>query len=233
MEDSTGVADQPGGEDSVEDSFGDDIRIEGTTAYLPPEVVMGEVPTPAADSWALGCVMYQCLSGRPPLLESDEQATRQRIVTFHEESSSGTVDALFRDSHGVGIQDPARTAIKSLLERNPAGRPSMGDLANYEFFVGCDIFTLHTQSAHSLNVGSVGPKPDAQWARRQMSTIWSPQPMAYNIAMPDEGNLGFKHNADDRLIPFVEGDEASGSFAPFSSSSPIGLARLTEASTNP
>lgn len=37
----------------------DDIRVEGTTAYLPPEVVLGAYPTTAADSWALGCVMFQ------------------------------------------------------------------------------------------------------------------------------------------------------------------------------
>jgi serine/threonine protein kinase len=37
----------------------EDIRVEGTTAYLPPEVVLGAYPTTAADSWALGCVMFQ------------------------------------------------------------------------------------------------------------------------------------------------------------------------------
>lgn len=42
----------------------EDIRVEGTTAYLPPEVVVGAFPTTAADAWALGCVMFQCLSGR-------------------------------------------------------------------------------------------------------------------------------------------------------------------------
>lgn len=45
----------------------EDSRIEGTTSYLPPEVVMGARPTLAADTWALGCVMYQCLTGRPPV----------------------------------------------------------------------------------------------------------------------------------------------------------------------
>jgi serine/threonine protein kinase len=171
--------------------------------------------------------MYQCLSGRPPLLESDEHTTRQKIVTFHEGSSSGTVDALFLDSHGAGIQDAARELITQLLERNPARRPSMGDLASFEFFSGCNIFTLHRQSAHPLNVGSVAPKPDAQWSRRQMSSIWSPQPVAYNIAMPDD-NVGFECKTGDHLTPFTEGDEASGSFTPFATSGPIGLARLTE-----
>ncbi|GAX24087.1 hypothetical protein FisN_9Hh339 [Fistulifera solaris] len=227
VDDATEMAQESSGTEVNEDVSGDDIRIEGTTAYLPPEVVLGAIPTPAADSWALGCVMYQCLSGRPPLLDSDEHTTRQKIVTFHEGSSSGTVDALFIDSHGAGIQDEARELITRLLERNPARRPSMGEIASFEFFSGCNIFTLHRQSAHALNVGSVGPKPDAQWARRQMSSIWSPQPMAYNIAMPDD-NLGFERKTDDYLTPFAEGDEASGSFTPFATSGPIGLAKLTE-----
>ena len=41
----------------------EDFRIEGTSAYLPPEVVLGAIPTPAADTWALGCLLYQCLTG--------------------------------------------------------------------------------------------------------------------------------------------------------------------------
>lgn len=228
------TADHANGENAGEDISGNDTRIEGTTAYLPPEVVMGEIPTPAADSWALGCVMYQCLSGRPPLLESDEQATRQKIVTFHEEgSSSGTVDALFLDSHGADIEEPARKVIKSLLERNPVERPSMGALAVFEFFAEFDIFSLHKQPAHPLNVGTVGPKPDAQWSRRQMSSIWSPQPAAYNVTLSDGENRGSKRNDGDRFVPFPEGDEASGSFAPYATSTPIGLTRLNEVSSKP
>ena len=90
----------------------DDNRIEGTTAYLPPEVVMGAVPTLAADSWALGCVMFQCLTGRPPLLDTDDDATRRRIVSFsvQEENSVDTtgVDRIFNDSHASGIRPNAR-----------------------------------------------------------------------------------------------------------------------------
>ncbi|OEU08472.1 kinase-like protein, partial [Fragilariopsis cylindrus CCMP1102] len=59
-----------------------DLRIEGTTIYLPPEVISGSFPTLAADSWALGCVLYQCLTGRPPIIEVDETLAKNRIVSF-------------------------------------------------------------------------------------------------------------------------------------------------------
>jgi serine/threonine protein kinase len=39
----------------------------GTLSYLSPEALQGEDPTPAADLWALGCVAYRLLTGRPPV----------------------------------------------------------------------------------------------------------------------------------------------------------------------
>ncbi|HKP53034.1 MAG TPA: protein kinase [Chloroflexia bacterium] len=38
----------------------------GTAAYLSPEQATGEPVGPASDIYALGCVMYECLSGQPP-----------------------------------------------------------------------------------------------------------------------------------------------------------------------
>lgn len=42
---------------AADDSWQEDTRIEGTIAYLPPEVIAGQRPTQAADSWALGCLL--------------------------------------------------------------------------------------------------------------------------------------------------------------------------------
>ena len=208
----------------------EDTRIEGTTAYLPPEVVLGAIPTPAADAWALGCVLYQCLSGRPPLLEIDDESTRRRIVSFATGETSGTgVEKIFEDSHASGIGASARGMISALLNNVASERPSMQEVGTMDFFTSddVDIFTLYQKPAHPLDAGQVMPTPDARWSRRQLSSIWSPQPEAYSMdisAVPS--STRDRPGELSSSAPIPEGDERAGSFTPFGSRASAGLPTL-------
>jgi serine/threonine protein kinase len=183
---------------------------------------MGAFPTTAADSWALGCVMYQCLSGRPPILEADDEATKHRIVSFDatEATAGNEIDRLFQGKHASGIISEAQDLIRCLLDRDPKKRPRMNEVAEYPFFP-FNVFELYSKPAYPLDVGNVAPSPDARWSRRQFSSIWAPQPEAYNLTLPDPsilGNTGTFSSASSQ-DPILEGEECVGFFSPSGTSS--------------
>jgi serine/threonine protein kinase len=152
------------GDGTTEEHYEEDLRIEGTTAYLPPEVVVGGYPTTAADIWALGCVLFQCISGRPPILEDNDHLTVKKIVTFNLESDE---ENFFGDWNVAAFCNDAKALIRRMLHHDASCRPNVMLIAEAAFFEGMDIFTLHKKPAHPLDVGSIAPDSDAKWSRRQ------------------------------------------------------------------
>jgi serine/threonine protein kinase len=223
-------------ETKVEEEDDVDERIEGTTAYLPPEVAAGAIPTAAADSWALGCVLYQCISGRPPLLEETDEMTRHRIVTFHvQEEEDHTFFGYHEQSTSASSQSPAaadsssplfrpeaKALIRHLLCRNAEERPSLMRVADTPFFNGMDIFSLYKQRAPSLMEGTVAPAvADSKWTRRQFSSIWAPQPKTYSLGDDSHSSLSGKGTRASRQgetpewqLPIPEGAERGSTFQP-------------------
>ena len=188
-----------------------DLRIEGTTIYLPPEVVAGSFPTLAADSWALGCVLYQCLTGRPPILEVDETLAKKKIVSFDiKDAQSDGDNFLFGDSKTTSMEPSARGLIIELMDRDASERPTMTQVADHSFFQdsGIEIFSLWRKQALKLEVGDAAPPPaDAGWARRQLSSIWAPQPQAYDVSS-NNSKTRRRSNGQQLSGPIPEGGEA-------------------------
>ncbi len=55
--------------------------VVGTPGYIAPEVVCGERDVrPAADIFSLGCVLFQCLSGRPVFESGDTRALMAKLL---------------------------------------------------------------------------------------------------------------------------------------------------------
>ena len=71
------------------DGSTDDGRLEGTAAYLSPELIRGGRPSVASDAWAFGCTLYQSLCGKPPLWAETPAEVMQRIVKFEPDADQG------------------------------------------------------------------------------------------------------------------------------------------------
>ncbi|KAL8209208.1 hypothetical protein R6Q57_008620 [Mikania cordata] len=58
-----------------------DCTFLGTTAYVPPEVLNSSTAAIGNDLWALGCTLFQMLSGTSPFKDASEYLIFQRIIS--------------------------------------------------------------------------------------------------------------------------------------------------------
>jgi len=92
-------------------------QVMGTPAYMAPELVNGQEATPATDLYALGCVLFECLSGRPPFTASNVF----ELLVSHVEREPPRVAAV-RDDVPASVDE----VLGRALAKEAAGRPPTG-----------------------------------------------------------------------------------------------------------
>lgn len=131
----------------------------GTAAYVPPEVLKHAPPTIGNDLWALGCTLYQMLSGISPFKDGSEWLTFQRIM-----------DRDFKFPEYFSSE--ARHLIDCLLDMDPSKRLASGpegyaSLKSHPFFKGVDWGNvrgmLAPKLAPPLTVDKEDEAEDAGW----------------------------------------------------------------------
>ena len=163
-------------EEEEEEEKGADVsdgRLEGTAAYLSPELVRGGQPTEASDLWALGCTMYQALCGKPPVWAESQEEIMRKIVRFEQMAT---------DRFPESLPTSARGLIAALMQPQAEARLVLPSVQLHPFFDGLQLTTLYEQVPPPLSQGIAAPAPHASWTRRQNSMMWSPLPQRYNFA---------------------------------------------------
>ncbi|XP_077248695.1 3-phosphoinositide-dependent protein kinase 2-like [Tasmannia lanceolata] len=131
----------------------------GTAAYVPPEVLNSSPATFGNDLWALGCTLYQMLSGTSPFKDASEWLIFQRIISR---------DLKFPDY----FSDEARDLIDKLLDLDPSKRLGCGPggyaaLKIHPFFKGVDWENLRGISAPKLalesDMSEADDVQDSEW----------------------------------------------------------------------
>eukprot|EP00195_Chlamydomonas_chlamydogama_P005080 CAMPEP_0202904494 /NCGR_PEP_ID=MMETSP1392-20130828/29654_1 /ASSEMBLY_ACC=CAM_ASM_000868 /TAXON_ID=225041 /ORGANISM="Chlamydomonas chlamydogama, Strain SAG 11-48b" /LENGTH=338 /DNA_ID=CAMNT_0049592139 /DNA_START=42 /DNA_END=1055 /DNA_ORIENTATION=+ len=117
----------------------------GTAEYVSPEVLRNLPLSYPADLWALGCIVFQMLAGRPPFKAGSEYLTFQKVSER---------DFSFPDD----FPPHARDLVDRLLALEPddrLGAADMEDLKRHDFFAGVRWEELRSQKAPDF----IAPSP--------------------------------------------------------------------------
>jgi serine/threonine protein kinase len=92
--------------------------IVGTVWYMAPEIIKGEIPTPASDLYAVGVILYQLLTGRTPFYGK----TDFEVMKSHLEKEPQPPETL-----NPNLPPGTWDLVKKALAKNPKERFSSAD----------------------------------------------------------------------------------------------------------
>jgi serine/threonine-protein kinase len=127
--------------DSDDRSIGGPGSFLGTPRYAAPEQAAGHPVDGRADGYALGCVLYECLTGQPPFPGGSGEA----VLLAHLESPPPQVTTLRPD-----LPPAIDQVITQAMAKSPADR-----------FPTCRTLIAAARAALLSPAGSAAPAPDA------------------------------------------------------------------------
>lgn len=105
-------------------------EIMGTPEYVAPEILSYEPISTATDMWSIGVLAYVMLTGTSPFLGDDKQQTFLNI---------SQLNISYMEEEFDGISESAVDFIKSLLVREPEGRPAAEESLQHSWLAEGDL----------------------------------------------------------------------------------------------
>ncbi len=95
-------------------------HLRGTLPYLSPELIRGQIPDARADLYALGCILYESVTGRPPFVAKTANGFLEAHLHDDPEPASRLV---------AGVPPELDQLLAGLLAKRPAERIGDVDVA--------------------------------------------------------------------------------------------------------
>ena len=132
----------------------------GTAAYLSPEQASGQPAGPQADLYAVGCVLFEMLTGAPPFTADSAAGLAYRHV--HEVPDPPS-------AHRPGLPGRVDGVVLALLAKDPADRPASAEAAQAGLLAALS-------PGHAQTLPAWAGEPDGQAPTRALPAAPPPTP---------------------------------------------------------
>jgi eukaryotic-like serine/threonine-protein kinase len=140
----------------------------GTAGYLSPEQAAGQPAGPQADLYAVGCVLFEMLTGAPPFTADSPAGLAYRHVHEVPEPPS---------ARRAGLPPPVDGLVLQLLAKDPAARPASAEAARAGL-----LAALSAGPAQAL--AALAGEPDGRAPTRALPVIPPPRRRWPRLLMP-------------------------------------------------
>ncbi|GAB1525717.1 serine/threonine protein kinase [Rhizoctonia solani] len=119
----------------------------GTAEYVSPELLINNVTSRSSDIWAIGCILFQMLAGRPPFKGGSEYLTLEQVKRLEYQVPEH-------------FDSVAEELVKNILVLEPTARPTIAAIRSHPFLADTVWEDLWTSPAPPMESGPCkGPPP--------------------------------------------------------------------------